>query len=230
MRAEALPIIEDIADALDFAHGKGIVHGDLKPGNIIVTESGRAKVIDFGIARMIAQPIGALVRQKSNRRDQISGLTPAYASPEMLEDQPPDARDDVYALGCMAWEVMTGSHPFDRKTAIEARDSGMKPPRSDKLTAREYRALAHALDFDRAKRTLSARQVIAEFTGVSARMRWRMAAMTGLALVVAAAAFVYFPRKPVAPAATASAPAAPAPAQRRCCPSAPCSATARPVH
>lgn len=120
-RAEALPIIENIANALQFAHERRLVHGDLKPGNVMITETGAAKVIDFGIARAVAQPISKLARRPP-RRSSVSGLTPAYASPEMLEDKAPDPRDDVYALACMAWEIMTGRHPFDRIQATLARD------------------------------------------------------------------------------------------------------------
>ena len=187
-RGEALPIIRDIAGALQFAHDKNLVHGDLKPGNVMVTEDGAAKVIDFGIARLIAPPIRALVRRKSGRRDAVSGLTPAYASPEMLEEMDPDPRDDIYALACMAWEVMTGAHPFDRKEATAARDARMKPKRSDKLKNREYRALVRALQFERGQRTPSARRFIEEFTGVSASRMLRTVAAGVLAVIAIAAA------------------------------------------
>jgi formylglycine-generating enzyme required for sulfatase activity len=190
LREDAGRIIEAIASALDYAHEHNVVHGDLKPGNVMITENGSAKVIDFGIARLIAQPVSALVRRTSNRSDAITGLTPAYASPEMLQGEPPDPRDDVYGLACMAWEMLTGGHPFERNVATLARDRSMQLQITDRLTRREYRALQHALAFERAQRTPTVRAFIDELTGRRARHRMRVAAASGAAVLLAIGAVI----------------------------------------
>ena len=162
MRRKPCRSFSSVADALEFAHAKRIVHGDLTPGNVMLATSGAVKVIDFGIARIIADPVKTFMGRASSRADAITGVTPAYASPQLIENRGgADPSDDVYSLGCIAWELLTGSHPFNRKQSTLARDAGDKLERHAKLTARQYRALAHALQFDRNARTPSARQFIA---------------------------------------------------------------------
>ncbi len=103
-------IVAGIASALEFAHGYGIVHGDLKPGNVFVTEDGETKVIDFGIARFLGRPSDG--DSPTHDWETINALTPPYASPEMIEGMEPDPRDDIYALACIAHEMLTGRTPF----------------------------------------------------------------------------------------------------------------------
>jgi len=187
--AAALPIIRSIASALEFAHGKRVVHGDLTPGNVMIADSGAVKVIDFGIARIIADPVKTFVGRASARADAITGVTPAYASPQQIENRGVDFRDDVYSLACIVWELLTGSHPFNRKQSTLARDAGDKLERHSRLSARQYRALAHALQFDRAARTPSVRQFVDELTGERQRKHLRVAAVAAVATVGAIAAF-----------------------------------------
>ena len=196
-----LPIIRSIATALEFAHGKRVVHGDLTPGNVMVATSGTVKVIDFGIARIIADPVKTFVGRASARADAITGVTPAYASPQLIENRGADPRDDVYSLGCIAWELLTGTHPFNRKQATLARDGGDKLERHPRLTVRQYRALAHALQFDREARTPSARQFIDELTGARHRRQLQISAAAVVALTGVIAAFAYLsaPRAVVQP-------------------------------
>jgi serine/threonine protein kinase/formylglycine-generating enzyme required for sulfatase activity len=143
----AWPWIQDICTGLAYAHDHSVIHSDLKPSNIFVTTSGKAKLLDFGIARA--------ARGGTGRFDPatLAALTPAYASCEMLEGDKPDQRDDVYALGCVIYEMLSGKHPFDGASALDARRDGLKPPPLASLTKRQNAALAQALAFDRAKRT-----------------------------------------------------------------------------
>ncbi|HKQ12187.1 MAG TPA: bifunctional serine/threonine-protein kinase/formylglycine-generating enzyme family protein [Steroidobacteraceae bacterium] len=189
--AIALPVIRSIAAALEFAHGKRVVHGDLTPGNVMLADSGVVKVIDFGIARIIADPVGTFMGRASARADAITGVTPAYASPQQIENRGVDFRDDVYSLGCIVWELLTGSHPFNRKQSTLARDAGDKLERHARLTTRQYRALAHALQFDRAARTPSVRQFMDELTGERRRRQMKIAAAAAVAVVGAVAAFSF---------------------------------------
>jgi predicted Ser/Thr protein kinase len=173
--AEAERIVESIAAALDFAHRNGVIHGDLKPGNIIITDKGEVKVIDFGLARLMTRPQPAL-----------AALTPLYASPEMLEQRSPDTRDDIYALACIAHEILTGLHPFDERSALDARDAELILERHKGMTRCQYRAIAHGLEFDRERRTPSARQFLEEFRGRRSRPLERtllLAGAVGLILV-----------------------------------------------
>lgn len=187
---EAIDIVKSIASGLAFAHRNGIVHGDLKPGNVLVTDNGEIKIIDFGIARLMTRhPRAAGVN--GDERPRLSALTPPYASPEMLENAPPDARDDIYALACIAHELLTGRHPFDRMVANDARDSGLKLVRRASLSAAQFRAIAHGLEFDRDQRTPSVEKFMEEFTAGTGISRSQLAGIAGLG-VLAVLVGLYF--------------------------------------
>jgi formylglycine-generating enzyme required for sulfatase activity/predicted Ser/Thr protein kinase len=190
---EALDIIKCVASGLAFAHGNGIVHGDLKPGNVLVTDKGEVKIIDFGIARLMTRhPRASGVN--GDERPRLSALTPPYASPEMLENAEPDPRDDIYALACIAHELLTGRHPFDRMVANEARDAGMKVIRRSSMSAAQFRAIAHGLEFDREKRTPSAERFIEEFTAGTGIRRDHLAAVIGVSVLGLLALFYLLDR------------------------------------
>ena len=221
-------LIKSIAHALEFAHAKNILHGDLKPGNVFITHTGEIKVIDFGLARLMVQPGDVQPKAVANAADRMRALTPAYASPEVLENEEPDPRDDVYALACVAWKLMTGELPFKAKDPSAARNvAQLVCPRE--LSRREFRALCHALQFEREKRTPSARQFLLEFSGAGSKVSWPTAGIAvSLAALIAAAAFFALheatpkPSAPPAAPAIATAPLAPAPGQLfRDCPTCP---------
>src|SRR5215831_875528 len=159
--AEAFAIVQDIGAALTYAHESGIIHLDLKPANIIVADSGRTKVIDFGIARAIARPDPADNDATVFDAGSLGALTPTYASPEMLEHREPDPRDDVFALACITYELLTGRHPFGRAPATEARKGEMKPAKPAGLNANQWRALQRGLAFDRDARTATVAAFVA---------------------------------------------------------------------
>ena len=152
---EAMPIVEGMANALSFAHKNGIVHADFKPANVILTDDGQIKVIDFGIARAFQLPDQGDMEATRFDPGSLGALTPTYASPEMLEHGEPDPRDDVYALACICYELFTGRHPFGRRQAVEARDGGLTPEWKKVLTRKQWKALRAALEFERDKRTPS---------------------------------------------------------------------------
>jgi serine/threonine protein kinase len=165
---EAMRILEGIARALIFAHSNGIIHADFKPANVILTDKGEVKVIDFGIARAFKRPDDSDMEVTRFDPGSLGALTPTYASPEMLEQQEPDPRDDVYALACITYEMLTGRHPFGRMQATEARDAGLQLERKKNLTRRQSKALKAALAFDRDKRTASVEQFLHDIRPESA--------------------------------------------------------------
>jgi len=118
---EALGMCARIADALRAAHARGIVHRDLKPSNVILTPSGDPKLLDFGIAkRVVPTPEAAEAATASRLTDPYAVVgTPGYMSPEQIRSQPVDARSDLFALGCLMFECLTGHHAFVGATSAD---------------------------------------------------------------------------------------------------------------
>jgi serine/threonine protein kinase len=106
MPRRALEITADICAALEFSHRHGIIHRDIKPGNVMLTQTGQVKVMDFGIARALAS--GATTMTQTSA---VIG-TAQYLSPEQARGEPVDARSDVYASGCVLFELLCGHPPF----------------------------------------------------------------------------------------------------------------------
>src|SRR2546429_2861716 len=106
MPRRALEITADICAALEFSHRHGIIHRDIKPGNVMLTQTGVVKVMDFGIARALASGMTTMTQTSA-----VIG-TAQYLSPEQARGEPVDARSDVYATGCVLYELLTGQPPF----------------------------------------------------------------------------------------------------------------------
>lgn len=143
----AFRIVRQIADALDYAHRCGIVHADVKPGNIMIMPNGDAKLFDFGIAR---------VRQKHVDTDfdpaVMGALTPAYSSMQVLTGEDPTPTDDVFSLACLLYRLIAGYRVFGPRNAAEASQEGMEPQRLQAMSDNQWRALKKALSYARVTR------------------------------------------------------------------------------
>jgi hypothetical protein len=148
--AEALRVILACCDAMDHAHRKGIVHGDLKPGNVLVLADASVKLIDFG---SVAECTESLETAKLE-------ATPQYASPAVLAGNMAEVRDDVFSLGCLAYMILArGQHPFDRKPSSEAASAQLRAPYIPGIALRMFEVVARALAWDPAQRHGSVREL-----------------------------------------------------------------------
>ena len=183
----ALALIAAVGDALEYAHRNHIVHGDLKPGNIIVSDEGEIKVIDFGMARFIVRPEGVAAADSAGQTPP-KAVTLRYASPELAAGRDPEPSDDVYALACVAYEALSGRHPFGRASDRGGRDPQSRPPRPAGMRAHQYQALLNALAYDRKDRTPTIRKFLNELLASRLRVmleRWWWLAVPAAAVLMA---------------------------------------------
>ncbi|MCP3868364.1 MAG: serine/threonine protein kinase [Gammaproteobacteria bacterium] len=205
LQPKALPpelaksIIVQMARALAYAHKNKIVHSDLKPGNIFLTSNNVVKVVDFGIARAVQKPELTASDETVFDPGSLGALTPTYASCEMFERAIPDPRDDVYGMAVVAYELLTGIHPFERKPAIVARNSDLTPKRPKEMSKDLWNAISGGLAFDREKRTLDATMFLQQMSGPRAdrasTRKHRLVTLTYALLfstAVAASLYYYF--------------------------------------
>ena len=151
----AFRIVRQIGAALEYAHSRGIVHADIKPGNIMVMPNGDAKLFDFGVAR---------VRQQHSDIEfdpgVLGAMTPAYSSMQVLGGEEPVAADDVFSLCCLLYRLIAGYRVFGPRNPAEASQEGMKPPRLKGLNDSQWRALKKGLSNARVTRFGSVREFL----------------------------------------------------------------------
>jgi protein kinase-like protein/Calx-beta domain-containing protein len=161
----ALDIVRQVGHALDYAHLRGVIHADVKPGNIMITPSGQAKLFDFGIAR-IRQ------KQSESRKNLDPGIlkaaTPAYSSMQVLTGEEPVAADDVFSLGCLAYRLIAGYRVFGPRNAAEAAEAGMNPQPLENLSKSQWQALKKALAYSRVARYSSPAEFVKALTASTA--------------------------------------------------------------
>jgi len=115
---DALSIGLQVAEAVAAAHENGVVHRDLKPGNIKVTPDGRVKVLDFGLAKTSVSRSATTIELTVTQAGRVIG-TPAYMSPEQARGKPTDRRTDIWSFGCVLYEMLTGKVPFEGETTTD---------------------------------------------------------------------------------------------------------------
>ena len=154
--SEALAIVLDAARGLAFAHGQGTVHADINPSNILVTDDGQVKLLDFGIFRDATETTESAPGQ--------IWATPGYASCEVLEGQKPQPADDVYSMACTAYYLLTGRRPYGGRDALQAEADGLEPAEIPWLSERQWQVLRDSLAFRQAARPRDATQFLDALT------------------------------------------------------------------
>ncbi|WP_029002896.1 serine/threonine-protein kinase [Azorhizobium doebereinerae] len=163
---QARRVVAGIAAALAHAHAHGVIHTDLKPGNIFIAGDGTVKVLDFGLAQRTGGAGDAHQEDATIRYlDLVGGLTPSFASPERLAGADPTPGCDLFAFGLLIHVLLSGSHPFQRRPADEARRLGLEPLRPAGLAPHRWRALKALMAFDPADRPASVGAFTAGFLG-----------------------------------------------------------------
>ena len=201
-RRKAIDYARQIADALAAAHEKGIIHRDLKPDNIFVSGDGRLKILDFGLAKL-TQPSDDTIVSGATVADTEQGTvlgTAAYMSPEQVRGEPVDHRSDIFSLGAIIYEMLTGHAAFARATGAETIAAILKddPPASSSLTAPALeRVVLRCVEKNREARFQSARDLAFSLQALSeatlqvhrtpareiGAWRWLAAATLGVVLV-----------------------------------------------
>jgi serine/threonine protein kinase len=225
-RQHALALISSVGAALSHAHRRDVVHADLKPRNIMITATGEVRVLDFGFARH--RPLDL---HSASALDATPISAPAYASVERVNGSEPHPSDDVYSLACIAYELLSGEHPFGGRSAVLARANGRRPRNIPGLARKQMLALNRALLWSRGERKIDIVDLLAglgcseapnrfvppeALVPQNSRGRWgrRVLGMLVVLILVGAAAagFVYLEQHPLPPPRQAAAPAVAPPA------------------
>ena len=146
---QARQVALSLLEALHYAHGQGVLHGDLKPSNLMLGDDD-VRLFDFGLGQAREGFLTSLPRLARHR---FAAWTPRYAAPELLDGAPLNAAADVYAVACVIYELCSGQHPFRRQSAKQAKAMELPLHAPTDLPRTVWPALRAALDFDPAQRS-----------------------------------------------------------------------------
>jgi serine/threonine protein kinase len=155
-----LDIIKQVGIALDYAHQRGVVHGDINPGNVRITPAGEVKLFDFGVARILQKEQDA---QPDFDPRELGSKSPEYSSMQVLTGEDPVPADDVFSLGCLMYRLVAGYRVFGPRSAAEAASEGMEPQQPPGLSDSQWLALKKALAYSRVPRFSSPAEFLAAF-------------------------------------------------------------------
>lgn len=158
----SLEIVRQVGEALAYAHSCGVVHADVKPGNLMVMPDATVKLIDFGVARIRQQEMKS---KDSFDPGVLGAATPAYSSMQVLTGEDPVPADDVFSLGCLFYRLVAGHRVFGPRNAAEAAEEGMVPQQPPELNEGQWRALKKALAFSRVARYPTPRAFLDDLLG-----------------------------------------------------------------
>jgi len=172
----ATEIACQVADGLAAAHARGVIHRDIKPENIFLTNDGRAKILDFGIARIGPKPgdiTSGIAAARGGSSSQFIMGTAGYMSPEQIRGKPIDFRTDVFSLGACFYEMLTGRRAFDRPSVVETmsavlKDEPSKGPDVEKIPEAIRPFIFRCLEKDPADRYQSARDLLLDLRAFQA--------------------------------------------------------------
>ncbi|WP_462384277.1 serine/threonine-protein kinase [Pseudomonas sp. Marseille-QA0892] len=159
----ARDLVIDLLAAIAYAHGRGVLHGDIKPSNIMLTPDG-LRLFDFGLGQAQAGVLDGLPRIS---RDRFTAWTPRYAALELIEGRGLSEATDTYAVACVIYELCTGTHPYRRLNAKQAKGldlaAQLSPPKD--MPDHCWQALRTALAFDENDRLISVQELARHFSG-----------------------------------------------------------------
>ncbi len=161
---EALEIVRQVGKALDYAHRCGIVHADVKPGNIMILPDGTVKLFDFGVARVLQE---AEAGDREFDPGVLGAMTPAYSSMQVITGETPVPADDVFSLACLLYRLIAGYRVFGPRNAAEACKEGMQPQALSGLSPKQWDAVRKALSYARVTRFDSVREFLEALNATS---------------------------------------------------------------
>ncbi len=193
----ARAVIAGAAAGVQHAHRNDVVHADINPSNIFITDTREVKLLDFGVARSVGAP-------EQSEDDRFSWVTQNYASPEVLSGLPPVIEDDVFSLACVAYRLLSGRHPFGGAIPLVARQQGLSVEAIPGLSASEWETLRRALSYERSDRPGSVDEFVAWGVSIAGdvesaalpvrrivRRRWTWPAVMTAAIILAGGTWLF---------------------------------------